>query len=330
MNNKIDFVVLWVDGSDKNWLKDKQKYKPDLDITASANRFRDWDLLKYWFRGVEKFAPWVNNVYFITYGHLPAFLNIDNPKIKIINHEDFIDKKNLPLFNSSAIEIGINHIKGLSEQFVLFNDDIFLMNDVKETDFFINGVPCDEYAENIIAPADDVFFNILYNNTRILNRHFDKRKQDKLLKSKRLNIKYGKQNIKTLLLSAFSKYVGFHNPHIAQAFLKSSFDKLWEIDKEECESTQSHKFRDPSDISQYAVRYLQLVEGNFVPRSSKFGKYLEIHDSNINEVCDTIKNQKYHVVCLNDTDESCDFEKDKKALIEAFDKILPEKSSFEK
>ena len=27
------------------------------------------DNLKYWFRGVEKFAPWVNKIYFITYGH---------------------------------------------------------------------------------------------------------------------------------------------------------------------------------------------------------------------------------------------------------------------
>ena len=25
--NKIDFVILWVDGNDKEWLKEKQKYE---------------------------------------------------------------------------------------------------------------------------------------------------------------------------------------------------------------------------------------------------------------------------------------------------------------
>ena len=330
MNNKIDFVILWVDGADKKWLKDKSKFNPDLDVTTAANRFRDWDILKYWFRGVEKFAPWVNNVYFITYGHLPDFLNVNNPKLKIINHEDYIDKKYLPVFNSNSIEIGINKIEGLSEQFVLFNDDIFIIKDTKETDFFKDGLPCDEYAENVIAPADDVFFNILYNDVKLVNRFFNKRTQDKKLGNKRLNLKYGKNNIKTLLLKPFSKYVGFNNPHIAQSFLKSSFDYLWDVDKKDCEITLSNRFRAATDISQYAVRYFQLVQGKFVPRSSKFGRYLEIHDDNVNEISDIIKSQKNHIVCLNDTDDSCNFEKDKKILIEAFEEILPEKSSFEK
>ena len=25
-NNKIDFVILWVDGNDKEWIKEKNKY----------------------------------------------------------------------------------------------------------------------------------------------------------------------------------------------------------------------------------------------------------------------------------------------------------------
>ena len=68
---KIDFVILWVDGSDKNWLEEKNKYseKREEDVDGKI-RYRDWDNLKYWFRGVEKFAPWVNKIYFVTYLNL--------------------------------------------------------------------------------------------------------------------------------------------------------------------------------------------------------------------------------------------------------------------
>lgn len=41
------------------------------NIDNRVIRYRDWENLKYWFRGVETFAPWVNKVYFITYGHIP-------------------------------------------------------------------------------------------------------------------------------------------------------------------------------------------------------------------------------------------------------------------
>ena len=63
MNNKIDFVMIWVDGNDPEWRKEKDKYSNNVDNNTDNReaRFRDWDNLQYWFRGVEKFAPWVNS-----------------------------------------------------------------------------------------------------------------------------------------------------------------------------------------------------------------------------------------------------------------------------
>lgn len=121
--NNIDFVVLWVDDSDPNWLNDKAKYNPETsekiksDVDTAA-RYRDWNNMKYWFRSIEKFAPWVRKIHFVTYGHLPDFLDTNNEKIHIVNHEDIIPSDCLPNFNASAIEININNIPGLSEQFV--------------------------------------------------------------------------------------------------------------------------------------------------------------------------------------------------------------------
>ena len=54
----IDFVIIWVDGNDSEWKAEKDKYDDAPKTHANSEvRFRDWDNLRYWFRGVEKFAP---------------------------------------------------------------------------------------------------------------------------------------------------------------------------------------------------------------------------------------------------------------------------------
>lgn len=145
---EVDFVIAWVDSQDEKWLKEKQQYDPTPilkanDLTGDI-RFRDWGLLKYWFRGVENFAPWVNKIHFITYGHVPEWLSVNHPKLNIVKHEDFIDLKYLPTFNSGTIELNLHKIKGLSDHFVYFNDDFYIIDSLKKTDFFKDGLPCDE------------------------------------------------------------------------------------------------------------------------------------------------------------------------------------------
>ena len=123
---KIDFVLPWVDGNDPKWLKEKNKYityKGDSNI----NRYRDFDNLKYLFRGIEKYASWVNKIFFVTWGHIPKWLNTNNEKIRIVKHDEFIPKEYLPTFNSNVIELNLHRIQDLSEHFVLFNDDVFIL-----------------------------------------------------------------------------------------------------------------------------------------------------------------------------------------------------------
>ena len=138
MEEKIDFVITWVDDSDPKWRKEFEYYSAQdrRTINTDACRYRDWDTLRYWFRGVEKFAPWVNKIYFVTYGHLPKWLNTDNSKLVIVKHEEFIPAEYLPTFNSFAIEFFFHKIEGLSEKFVYFNDDMFLIDSVSPERFF--------------------------------------------------------------------------------------------------------------------------------------------------------------------------------------------------
>jgi len=76
MNNAIDFVIPWVDGGDHHWKELFEQYSPDENtVDARTERYRDWGLLKYWFRGVEKYSPWVRKIHFITQGQMQDIQN---------------------------------------------------------------------------------------------------------------------------------------------------------------------------------------------------------------------------------------------------------------
>ncbi len=327
---KIDFVITWVDGNDENWQNDKNKYMNQSNINNDSSnvRYRDWDILKYWFRGVEKFAPWVNKIHFVTYGHIPEWLNICNPKINIVKHTEFIPEKYLPTFNSHTIENNLHKIKGLSENFVYFNDDMFILKDVREEDFFKNRQPCDSFCENAltIKEKNDIFPHILLNNMSVINSNFNKRKTFKKNKFKYLNFKYGKMNFRTIALLMWSKYSLIYDTHIPVSLCKKTLTDVWEKEFGIFDETCKHKFRSGTDVSQYVFRYWQMLKGEFYPRSFKFGKIVKTSDK---EVENLIEKQKYKILCIND-DENGDFKKDKQRIQNSFEKILMQKSNFEK
>ena len=93
--------------------------------------------LKYSLRSVYFFAPWVNKIYILMNNYKQPSWIKDNKKIIIVEHKDtFPSSKYLPNTNSNAIETTIANIKGLSNHYIYFNDDIFLGKKVKYTDFF--------------------------------------------------------------------------------------------------------------------------------------------------------------------------------------------------
>lgn len=110
------------------------------DDSDTVNRYRDWNLLPYWFRAVDKFAPWVRKIHFVTWGHVPKFLQVKASKLHIVKHNEFIPEEYLPTFSSHAIEMNIHRIPSLAEHFVYFNDDMFLLRPFEKR-FFRNGLP---------------------------------------------------------------------------------------------------------------------------------------------------------------------------------------------
>jgi len=336
MSEKIDFVILWVDGNDSKWKADKEKYSKSIskdDISNQENRYRDWDLLKYWFRGVEKYAPWVNKIHFVTYGHLPEWLDTSNPKLNIVKHEDFIPKEYLPTFNSNVIQYYLNRIPGLAEKFVMFDDDQYIINTVKSTDFFVGDKVCEVYGEDVIRTSTpgDYFPFTMMNNIQYINKYYSKKDVYAKGFSKYISLKFGLKNIvRTIFLKNYPDFVGLFNPHICQAYTKTYYEKFWEMCGDVLTKASNNKFRTKEDLTTYFVRYLQLLDGNFVPRTKKFGNRIELTNKGCNKIDDYITNKKCKIFCINDTDTTIDFEKTKEKLIEIFERNLPNKSKFEK
>ncbi|CAI5744482.1 unnamed protein product [Peronospora destructor] len=159
----IDVVYTWVNGTDPRWRKEKEfwhkhwiasltgqplpvwgEQEADVkgkDDSNSDNRFRDNEELRYSLRSLEKYAPWVHHIYVVTDGQIPAWLDIESPKLTIVKHETiFANKSHLPVFSSPAIEWNLDNIPGLSEMFLYFNDDVFLGSPVRPEDFHVTSI----------------------------------------------------------------------------------------------------------------------------------------------------------------------------------------------
>ncbi|MBR7044831.1 MAG: Stealth CR1 domain-containing protein [Lachnospiraceae bacterium] len=332
MTAPIDFVVTWVDGQDPAWLEEKRKYDPRKPHNDSSdNRYRDWGLLPYWFRGVEKFAPWVNHIYFVTCGHVPDWLNTGHPKLTHVSHSDYIPEEYLPTFNSNVIELFMNRIPGLSENFVLFNDDMFLTGPAGPDLFFRNDYPCDAALLDLVVncPPDDVFPHILLNNAGIINKHFSKTEVLKKHPGLFLNGKYGSENIRTLLLMPFKYHSGFRDLHLPSSHRKRIFEEVWREEEEVLLATASHRFRDRNDVSHWLMKEWQICKGQIIPKSHRWGMHFELGEDN-RQICQAIRRQAYPVICINDSDVTVPFEETRKELLSAFSQILPDRSHYER
>ena len=328
---KIDIVLPWVDPSDFKWQSEKNKYAKLVTGIEDMReiRFRDWDNLQYVFRSIEKFAPWVNQVHFITYGHVPKWLNLDCPKLHIVRHEDYIPKEYLPTFSSHIIELNMNKIPGLSEQFIYFNDDIFLIKPVLPNDFFVNGLPCDSNIPNLIVPVITNFSPIVFNSVSYINKHFSKRKSIKDHPGQWFNYKYGISGlVRAILFSPWEGYTGFYNHHLAVSYLKSTLDEVWLAEPNIMYETCKHHFRDNTDVNQYIFRFWQLASGKFHPYTLH-GKYFKISNDN-RKIIRFIQKHKGRMICINDDEFDGDFESVRNEINGVLNKIFPEKSCFEK
>ena len=330
--NKIDFVVMWVDGGDPIWQAKKAEYSKSVDTSKnsmnSVKAYRDWGTFKYWFRGVEKFAPWVNKVYLVTDQQKPSWLNIASEKLVLVDHSDIIRKDYLPVFSANPIESNIHRIPGLSEHFVFFNDDVYLTAPVEPMDFFSEeGLPKYNTALSPIVPERYGTGNFQVNDMEIVTSYFSR---DEILKNgKFLSFKQGWKNILKTLLYRNSKFIcGFWENHLAHPLLKSTMELVWEKETAILEKTSASRFRNPADTNVWLFKYWQIASGKYEVSDPKLGDLFSLDnvDSNFWKL---LNSGKYKIMCINDGFNVQDEEQVMTDFIKAMEELFPEKSSFE-
>ncbi|MCM1044477.1 MAG: stealth family protein [Candidatus Gastranaerophilales bacterium] len=332
---QIDFVVTWVDGADEAWQREKANYAQADGEDDRRERYRDWGLLRYWFRGVERYAPWVRKIHFVTWGHLPRWLYEAHPKLHIVRHEDYIPKAYLPTFNSNVLEIYLHQIEGLSERFVYFNDDMFLIDKVKPEYFFRGGKPRDMLAlQAVVAnPSNPVMSRLYLNNSMALAVHFDKRENMRRQPGSYFNLGYPPVRFwYNVLERAFPLYTGFYTVHGPSPFCRSTFEEVWRQEGEILRGMSGNRFRSGGDVTQYLFREWQKLSGNFHPGNiERDVGYFEIGAEN-RKLLRAVEKQKRRILCVNDTwqEESGDFRRVQAQLQGSFERLFPTPSEFER
>ncbi len=335
MSEEIDFVVTWVDGEDEAWQDTKKKYRAHSDYGDRPERYRNWGWMRYWFRGVEKYAPWVRKVHFVTWGHLPGWLETDHSKLHIVRHEDFLPQELLPVFNSSLIERYLHRIPGLAEKFVLFNDDMFLMGKVSPKDYFRDGMPCDLLAlQPVVAnPQNPGMSHLFLNNMLVLAKYFRKRDCFRAHPGQFLHVGYPPLYFfYNLLELCYPQLSGLYTVHGPSPLLRSTYETVWEKEREFLESLGGNRFREDSDVNQYLFREWQKLSGQFVPCNVQSAfRYYELQDRGGNgKLLHEIRNGGCRVLCINDTGLPRDVSEVEREVREAFEARLPGRSSFER
>lgn len=314
MNRSIDAVVSWVDGDDPAWRKIRDRYwrMSQSDERSNDNiRFQNWNNLHYWVKAVKTFMPWIRRIFIVTWGHIPEKIDINDPKIQIVRHDEFIPSEYLPTFNSNVIEWNYHRIPGLSENFILFCDDMIPIQPIEEEYYFKENTVCDEAVENVIVaaafgPVANMARYTQVNNMMVINKYF--RKREVQAKSPQIwtHESYGELQKRTDSLCYWNDFPGIHDPHMANAMKKSTIKEIWEKEPDLLNETCRHRFRDYRDVTQSLIRYWQICKGTICPRKT-LGKVFYATLENVKEIADGIRDQRWQMICINEDCEGQSF-----------------------
>jgi len=345
----ISIVYTWVDGSDINFLDIKAKY--DYGYRKNSSRYRSADELKYSIRSIEQYMPWFNGtIYIVTCKQIPKWLDLSNPRIKIIDHQIILPQYIYPTFDSNIIELFLDKIPGITEKFIYFNDDIFLNNYIHPSFFFTNKsfYPKIHRNNNKLNVNKKIVFNYISNNIKPF-----------------VGISYFTQElVKEYFDKNFIYFFKCHSPFILYRDLFETFRQLF---KEDLKSRCAYRFRGPYKIQtlylyqtfmEYATKNVdfplklggngkakqfngehfniekskvkystKLVEGSISDKYIIYGKFVNDDNENKNCINKIINNPNILIFNINDsyTKNSVFYD-----LTQFLIKRFPHPSSFEK
>ena len=282
----VDAVYLWVDDSDPAWRARRDAAYRDYfgqdrsdGQAKAAIRFRDRGELQASLRSLEMYAPWIRNVYLVTDQQRPDWLDPDNTRVTVVDHRDiFADPNNLPTYNSHVLGTQLHHIPGLSEHYLLMNDDVLFSQAVSPYDFF--------------TPSGQLKITLSRSRRPLLaGEKLTSLEQARVNSARLLERDYGRQVTRLFA----------HVPVPQSISLATEISQRY---ADEIAQTLSHPFRSADDyvISSWLCLYTALFTGRGVASELGFA-YFDVGSSAARDRMSSPQRYKNaSVICVNDTD----------------------------
>ena len=309
----IDLVYLWVDGNDPKWQAKRNAFlerKVENSLSSFNGRYVNNDELKYSLRSVERYAPWIRKIFIVTDDQTPEWLDIENPKIKIIDHKEILPAESLPCFNSNVLEHFLCKISNLSEYFILSNDDTFFNKIVSPTTFFgKDGYP-------------------IIRLTRKPFRRFRWFLREQIFKNPHKLYSKALFNAAELVKQKFGFFYNGLPHHNIDSYLKRDCLRVAEqIFKNEIDLTKMNHIRNANDVQRIVYSYVALAEKRGHLRYVSNDESLHVHIQKYRHY-EKLKKFNPTFFCMNDTEYADD--NDRMKLKEWLNNRFANKSQFEK
>lgn len=292
----MDIVITYVNGLDPVWQQDYERY---TNIPILEKRFRDWGTLRYLFRGIERHMPFIENVFLVVSheSQVPEWVN--RQTVNVVLHSDIIPEEYLPTFNCNPIEMHLHRIKGLNEEFLYFNDDMYPLRECKPTDFFRNGKGVLGMSKHWLAFG--MFKQICRNSDRQARKALNQNPPLHFLRPQ----------------------------HICSPMQKSLCEELYDKVKPEILASLS-RTRNEHNLNQYLFLDYMYLKGQLInERLSK--KHISVGAASANSIRKALLHPTKKLVCINDVHLSEQkYDRLRGTILEAFEQIFPHSSKYEK
>ena len=244
----IDAVITWVDGSDEDYKK-----KIENHLTTSTNYKKQYlqaNEIEYCVKSILKFAPFVRRIFIVTDSQKPSFSGLKDlivsKKVKVVDHKEIFKgyEKYLPTFNIRSIDAVLHRIEDLSEMFVYFNDDVFLINKIREEDWFV---------ENKVVLMGKWAKSYSINPIKVLSGKFKK--------AFGLRPSFNASQSKAANLSGFKKEY-FKSYHTARPQIKSLIKEFYHKNPGSLIDQIKYRFRHYNQFMPYSLCWHLLIKEN--------------------------------------------------------------------
>ena len=258
---KIDAVITWVDGSEPNY---QRKLKEHLSNNDTIKRqYLQANEINLCVASIVKYAPFIRKIFIVTDKQSPSLDSVKHivskEKIEIVDHEEiFRDNiEFLPTFNIRSIDALLFKIKDLSEKFIYFNDDMFLVKKTNPEDWFVGDKAV--LTGNWVKTYNKKPIKII---SQKIKSFFNMRPSFNASQSKAANI------------AGFnSKY--FKSYHCGRPQIKSIIKDFYNKNPEKLVDQIKYKFRDDRQYMPYSLCWHLLIKKTLFIESS-ISKLVEI------------------------------------------------------